>query len=114
MTPEGKLQGEILKALKDIPGVRMFRVNTGQRGRMNIGPPKGTPDIIGYCGRYFLGLECKAGDGIKDKTSKTYLAQLEWRKRALLDGASVFVVTSVHEAVAFATLLRNMHVEEES
>lgn len=104
-TEETKLSHAILTAVNLFPGVRLFRVNTGQRGRKNIGPPKGTPDLIGYVGERFLGLEVKVPERLKDTTSKTYKDQLAWRMGALDDGAMVCVVTSQKEAVEVVSIL---------
>ncbi len=103
---ETELSKSILSTVNALPGVHLFRVNTGKRGRMNIGPSRGTPDLVGYCGKHFLGLEIKTAARLKDTTSATYLAQVAWRERAALHGASVFVVSSVREALAAIVSVR--------
>lgn len=67
--------------------------------------PKGTPDLCGYVGAYFIGLEIKLPEGMKRK-SVTTDAQSEWRKRAWRDGAASFVVSSVSEALDLIGNLR--------
>ncbi len=96
---ETDLQRAILAACNALSGVRLWRMQAGSpgRGRYTGGEP-GVPDIIGYCGPYFLALEVKLPAAVNRK-SKTATAQLEWRERAAADGASVYVVTSVQEAV---------------
>ncbi len=95
---ETELSKSILDAVNLLPGVRLWRSNVGQRGRTNRSW-KGRPDLIGYAGRYFIALEIKTKARLKDKTSATYLAQVEWREKAGEDGASVYVVSSVAEAI---------------
>ncbi len=96
---ETELSKSILDAVNLLPGVRLWRQPAGgYRGR-SVGVPKGTPDLVGYAGRYFIGIEVKTKARLKDKTSATYLAQVEWREKAGEDGASVYVVSSVAEAI---------------
>lgn len=96
---ETDLSRAILKAVNALPGVRLWRQPAGgYRGR-SVGVPPGTPDLCGYVGRYFIGLEIKRPERLKDKTSKTYVAQLEWRTLAGKHGAAVYVVSSLEEAI---------------
>ncbi len=103
---ETELSRAILKAVNLLPNVRLWRQPAGgYRGR-SVGVPKGTPDLVGYVGRYFIGLEIKGKDRLKDRTSVTYLAQLAWREGAWEDGAAAYVVSSVREAVETVQELR--------
>ncbi len=96
---ETELSKSILDAVNLLPGVRLWRQPChGYRGR-SVGVPKGTPDLVGYAGRYFCSLEIKSTERLKDRTSETYLSQLEWRTKARKDGASCHVVSSVPEAL---------------
>ena len=105
-TEETKLSHAILTAVNLFPGVRLFRVQAGGGPKQRMkGSGAGTPDLIGYVGPYFLGLEVKTPERLKDRTSKTYKAQLEWRTGALNDGAWVCVVTSQKEAVEVVSIL---------
>ena len=45
---ESDIQAEILLYLDSRPGSRMFRNNTGVRGRVRFGLCKGSSDLIGY------------------------------------------------------------------
>lgn len=105
---ETELSRAILTAVNALPNVRLWRQPAGgYRGR-SVGVPKGTPDLVGYAGKLFCSLEIKTLDRLSDKTSKTYLAQLEWRDRARKDGAAVVVVTSVRQAVDVVELLLSL------
>ncbi len=105
---ETELSKSILDAVNLLPGVRLWRVNTGQRGRMNLGASRGTPDLIGYAGGLFVGLECKTKEGLKRKSSTTE-AQRIWRLKAGRAGAHVFVVTSAKQAVQCVQEMRQVH-----
>jgi hypothetical protein len=66
--PETRLQSQIMKALKDVPGLVLWRNNAGAIDRgggvmMRFGLTKGASDLIGiYRGR-FVGLEIKTRTG---------------------------------------------------
>ncbi len=94
---ETQLSKQILDAVNLLPGCHFFRVNAGQKGRTNRAW-KGTPDLVGYVGGLFVGLECKTEEGLKRKSSTTE-AQRVWRLKASGAGAHVFVVTSAAQAV---------------
>ncbi len=104
---ETALSKSILDALNTLPGCRFWRSPSGREraGRANIGPPKGTPDIIGYVrnsygnGAFFAAFEVKLPETVNKTTGSTYQSQLAWRVRASTDGAYVWVVTSAKQAV---------------
>jgi len=66
--PETRLQSQIMRALKGVPGLALWRNNAGAIDRgggvmMRFGLTKGAPDLIGiYRGR-FVGLEIKTRTG---------------------------------------------------
>ena len=107
-TEETKLSKRILDAVNLLPGVRMWRSNVGQRNRTNR-DWKGRPDLVGYVGKFFCSLEIKSVQRLKDRTSKTSLAQCEWRELARKAGASCHVVSSVDEALE---VVRNLIREQ--
>lgn len=96
----------IIGALGLLPGVRAFRCNTGavkkthggKERTVRFGLGKGTPDVLGWAGRYFFALEVKRPSTRRRVTQ----AQAEWHKAATRDGAFVAVVTSVEMALAAA------------
>ena len=105
---ETELSKSILDALNLLHGCRFWRSPSGRErgGRQNIGPPKGTPDIIGYVGSpyadesaFFAAFEIKLPETVNKKSGTTYAAQKAWRDRADKDGAYVWVVTSAKQAV---------------
>ena len=102
---ETELSKSILDAVNALPGVLPWRRSPRQKNRSNRAW-RGRPDLVGDCGKYFIALEVKSVQRLKDRTSATYLAQVAWRERAALHGASVFVVSSVREALAAIVSVR--------
>ena len=95
MTPEGKIQGECLAALKLFRDVKVWRNNTGRRGMVSYGLGKGSSDIVGILrgtGRMFC-LEVK----VPGKSPSA--DQSLWLDTIREYGGFAAVVTSTSEAI---------------
>lgn len=106
MNPETRIQSAIIDALSALPFVKLWRNNTGRRGRVSFGLAVGSSDLIGIVrtvegvGR-FLGLEVKVPGEEATDDQKEFLRFV----REL--GGVAEVVTSPAEALAVVMRARN-------
>jgi len=83
---EGDLVKAIISHYKNRDNIKLFRVQSGQarvKGGVMHFAPAGTPDICGYKGGSFIGIECKT----TAKESKLSPEQIEFRTHAYRAGA---------------------------
>lgn len=95
---ESALTAAVLRALGQLPGVTVWRCNSGRRGRVHLAPA-GTPDVIGYLrGGRFIGIETKASHG-DECTCRSCTAQRAWAARAKACGVIYARVRTLDQAV---------------
>ena len=107
---ETPLQRAIQEALCWLPGVAIWRCNTGRRGRVQFGlrdlrgQVVGTPDLIGLVDGRFLALEIKVPGGRTEPARAA--AQQARRDEIRRLGGIAAEVRSVAEAVAVVAAAR--------
>lgn len=90
---ENQIQRRILDALAMVPGLRIWRNNTGRRGRVTYGLCRGSADLIGLVNGRFVALEVKTPRGKTTEDQEAFM-QTVWQH-----GGFATVVTSVEQAL---------------
>jgi Holliday junction resolvase len=83
---EGDLVKAIISHYKNRDNIKLFRVHSGKvqiKGGFMQLAPAGTPDLVGYKGGSFIGIECKT----TAKESKLSPEQIEFRTHVYRSGA---------------------------
>jgi len=84
-----------LKEVRKLPGVFVWRQNSGQRGGVRFGGEKGAPDLMGIVGKRGLFFGCE----LKQPGETTSLEQDAWHRLAIERGAMVWVATTLDEVL---------------
>ncbi len=93
MTEEGKIQSDIIKALKTL-GALVFRLNSGRaKNNMRL-CPKGTPDLLVIFNNLILWVEVKTPTGKLNDDQKIMHEKLKAK------GQRVIVCRSVADLIA--------------
>lgn len=92
---ESDFTSAALKEARKLPGVFVWRQNSGQRGGVRFGGEKGAPDLMGIVGKrgLFFGVE------LKQPGETTSLDQDAWHRLAIERGGMIWVATTLDEVV---------------